>query len=125
MPIIPAFLIDIHREESMAKLRENPNFCENYLPSTEAPVYIHSFRGQARTYEKDGYNPGEKDQEIERSFNSSNINESTNKTKFGKEIPDLKEKELRQESTEVGVLFASKPVVQAITNPFIGPLTNK
>ncbi|XP_015783060.1 synaptic vesicular amine transporter [Tetranychus urticae] len=42
-----------------------------------------------------------------------------------KEAKQLKHKELVEESTEVGVLFASKPVIQAITNPFIGPLTNK
>ena len=28
-------------------------------------------------------------------------------------------------NTQVGLMFASKPVVQMIANPFIGPLTNK
>ena len=28
-------------------------------------------------------------------------------------------------STKVGLMFASKPVVQLIANPFIGPLTNR
>lgn len=28
-------------------------------------------------------------------------------------------------STKVGLLFASKPVVQLMANPFIGPLTNR
>lgn len=37
----------------------------------------------------------------------------------------LRHRELVGESTEVGVMFASKPIVQAITNPFVGPLTNK
>ena len=37
----------------------------------------------------------------------------------------LRHEELVQENTEVGVMFASKPIVQAITNPFIGTLTNK
>ena len=34
-------------------------------------------------------------------------------------------KELSKENVEVGVMFASKAVVQMIANPFVGPLTNK
>lgn len=37
----------------------------------------------------------------------------------------LRHEELVGENTEVGVMFASKPIVQAITNPFVGTLTNK
>ena len=37
----------------------------------------------------------------------------------------LRHKELINENAEVGVMFASKPIVQAITNPFVGPLTNR
>ena len=33
--------------------------------------------------------------------------------------------ELIKENVEVGIMFASKAVVQLITNPFIGPLTNR
>ena len=33
--------------------------------------------------------------------------------------------ELVNENVEVGLMFASKAVVQLITNPFIGPLTNR
>ena len=36
-----------------------------------------------------------------------------------------KHKELTHENVEVGVMFASKAVVQLITNPFVGPLTNR
>ena len=37
----------------------------------------------------------------------------------------LRHEELVRENTEVGIMFASKPIVQAFTNPFVGPLTNK
>lgn len=37
----------------------------------------------------------------------------------------LRHKELVGESAEVGIMFASKPIVQALTNPFVGPLTNR
>ena len=35
------------------------------------------------------------------------------------------EARLNEQSTRVGLLFASKSAVQLFTNPFIGPLTNK
>jgi len=28
-------------------------------------------------------------------------------------------------NTKIGLMFASKPLVQLLTNPFIGPLTNR
>ena len=34
-------------------------------------------------------------------------------------------KDLMHENVEVGVMFASKAAVQLITNPFVGPLTNR
>lgn len=34
-------------------------------------------------------------------------------------------KQLLDENVKVGLLFASKATVQLITNPFIGPLTNR
>ena len=33
--------------------------------------------------------------------------------------------ELSQETVSLGILLASKAFVQMITNPFIGPLTNR
>lgn len=37
----------------------------------------------------------------------------------------LRHEELVEENLEVGVMFASKPVVQAIINPFVGAATNR
>jgi len=37
----------------------------------------------------------------------------------------LKHKELMEENLETGFMFASKAVVQLITNPFVGPLTHR
>ena len=33
--------------------------------------------------------------------------------------------QLMQENFEVGVMFASKPIIQAISNPFVGEATNR
>lgn len=38
---------------------------------------------------------------------------------------ELRHQELSEENVKVGILFASKAVVQLITNPFIGILTNR
>ena len=37
----------------------------------------------------------------------------------------LRHDDLVKENTEVGVMFASKPIVQAVVNPFVGSITNK
>jgi DHA1 family solute carrier family 18 vesicular amine transporter 1/2 len=36
-----------------------------------------------------------------------------------------KKVQLNKLNTKVGLMFASKPIVQLIANPFIGPLTNR
>ena len=36
-----------------------------------------------------------------------------------------KHNELIQENVEVGIMFASKAFIQLLTNPFVGPLTNR
>jgi hypothetical protein len=40
-------------------------------------------------------------------------------------LDEAKHTELIQENVEVGVMFASKAFVQLLTNPFVGPLTNR
>ena len=40
-------------------------------------------------------------------------------------LAKLKHQELLNENVEVGVMFAAKAFVQLVTNPFIGPLTNR
>lgn len=36
-----------------------------------------------------------------------------------------KKVQMNKLNTKVGLMFASKPIVQLMVNPFIGPLTNK
>lgn len=52
--------------------------------------------------------------------NSPMINASLKKFK-----ENWKNAQMNRLSTKVGLMFASKPIVQLITNPFIGPLTNR
>jgi len=55
-------------------------------------------------------------------YNSSDLN-YTEATTLSPE--ELKHRELMNENVETGFMFASKAVVQLITNPFIGPLTHR
>ena len=40
-------------------------------------------------------------------------------------VAAIRKAELGSENVKVGLMFASKAIVQLITNPFIGPLTNR
>lgn len=40
-------------------------------------------------------------------------------------VETIRKAELGSENVKVGLMFASKAMVQLITNPFIGPLTNR
>ena len=38
---------------------------------------------------------------------------------------ELRHRRFANENVKVGIMFASKAIVQIIVNPFVGPLTNK
>lgn len=64
------------------------------------------------------------------SFESSGLLESTNGGEISSATEDPDEKaqrhrELLQETTAVGLMFASKAFVQLLANPIVGPLTHK
>lgn len=40
-------------------------------------------------------------------------------------VENWKKVQMNKLNTKVGLMFASKPIVQLIANPFIGPLTNR
>ena len=40
-------------------------------------------------------------------------------------VKNQRHEDLQAENFEVGIMFASKPIVQAITNPFVGTMTNR
>ena len=48
-----------------------------------------------------------------------------NALKIQKAKEKWKELQMNKLNSKVGLMFASKPIVQLIANPFIGPLTNR
>ena len=60
--------------------------------------------------------------EVKALLASKNI---TTKERADVESDNWRKVQMNKLNTEVGLMFASKPVVQMIANPFIGPLTNR
>lgn len=56
---------------------------------------------------------------------TSTIENLVNQEALTMEKEKWKSIQMNKLSTKVGLLFASKPVVQLMANPFIGPLTNR
>ena len=135
VPIIPGFLYEMHHQKDMIALNES------YATSTLTPV--QSWNRKIEQSEKaqllarlatlskiSPVLPPNCEKEIENDVNAMSTTPlpeyttvSTTEALSDTEI--LRHKELIEENTEVGIMFASKPIVQAFTNPFVGPLTNK
>ena len=119
MPIIPAYLYEIHHERNEIvrnKTKQHVIAKDYYLnlnsaSTSELPVFI-SFK--------------KSDSEKQNCIEGPSVCKPGNLTKSQKETEkDQRHEDIVHESLEVGILFASKPVIQAIINPFIGPLTNR
>ena len=53
------------------------------------------------------------------------LNEMLSEEKAKIAVENWKKVQMNKLNTKVGLMFASKPIVQLIANPFIGPLTNR
>lgn len=131
VPIIPEFLYTIRHQHMNQSLM---------LSTT--PPWASSPTGIPTTWQPD-YNNEEASGEIDSSADEQKLMTSNDYLDEGereefrdwdKKPPEekhrilekvKKHRELVRENVEVGVMFASKAVVQLITNPFIGPLTNR
>jgi len=131
VPIIPEFLYQIRHQHdrfttpkittTTTTTPQTPfGFNETYYPDPAAPL---DFIGEES---KDSdYTPTYSSNE-EVDYGDMDESKLTPEQKIAWEAEKKrKHAELMHETVEVGVMFASKAVVQLITNPFIGPLTNK
>jgi len=116
VPIIPEFLYTIRHQ--------NDKTTTTITTTTTTILTTNNF-----TYDAD-YDPAAPIEELldENDQNSSNDYEEKMSQREKERLEEekrRKHKELVHENVEVGVMFASKAVVQLIANPFVGPLTNK
>lgn len=132
VPIIPEFLYAIrHQHDRFTTPRitttttttpQTPfGFNETYYGDPAAPF---DFIGDGS--DDNNNEPSYSSNDDYQDYGEMNENDLTPAQKVAWEAEKKrKHAELMHETVEVGVMFASKAVVQLITNPFIGPLTNR
>ena len=151
VPIIPEFLYTIRHQndpknQTLAPIdvTETPSeFVTNNIGSSPGIDYISDQPATDSNYEgsgmivttTDGFDeyvvlPGEKrrkKRQAELIRRKRSRGAGTNAIHHHRPLTaeERKHKELVEENIEVGVMFASKAVVQLIANPFVGPLTNR
>lgn len=138
MPIIPKYLYQIeHPNETLELLNAKLDFFNKSLPLTTIQQDVESDYENAQFMKRDVHffdkytKKGKKKHTKQETTTSTTEETSTvlmSTTESQEEI--LFEEKWRKEqydslNAKVGFMFASKPVIQLLTNPFIGPLTNR
>ncbi len=109
VPIIPTFLYATEHQT-----QERPSAA----PSEDQPTYSSIFS----LYDNSTYTISTANLTISSGANgSSGLNSSSAERHRCKEDSEF----LEEENVRVGLLFASKAMVQLMVNPFVGPLTNR
>ncbi|XP_037077178.1 LOW QUALITY PROTEIN: synaptic vesicular amine transporter-like [Pollicipes pollicipes] len=137
VPIMPEFLYVLHhRNDSPAAAAANtpsstpppPPAATTAAPETSSSAPVTSatlVTGCNCTRSQLGLPPaGEDPGGTAGNWSVSTVPSTTAETTTLSE-EQIKHKELVEENVEVGVMFASKAAVQLVTNPFVGPLTNR
>ncbi|MGH0115921.1 UNVERIFIED_CONTAM: hypothetical protein FKN15_054277 [Acipenser sinensis] len=121
VPIIPSYLYTADHKASPVK-NQTASPGPDTVPSSNTFQNIFSY------YDNSTRLPGntteETSQRAARFSYTTTTSPVTNATEDPADCPK-KDKRLLNENVKVGLLFASKATVQLITNPFIGPLTNR
>ncbi|RXM98933.1 Synaptic vesicular amine transporter [Acipenser ruthenus] len=121
VPIIPSYLYTVDHETSPVKNQTSS-------PGPESVPSSNTFQNIFSYYDNPTRLPGnaseETSQRATRFSYTTTSSPITNATEAPSDCPK-KDKRLLNENVKVGLLFASKATVQLITNPFIGPLTNR
>jgi hypothetical protein len=138
VPIIPQYLFKIeHPNETQELLNAKLEFFNKTIPLTTIQQNINTNYENAHFMKRDVHffdrytKKGRKLQAkhdttatttIEATTLLVSTTESQEETLFEEK---WRKEQYDQLNAKVGFMFASKPVVQLITNPFIGPLTNR
>ncbi|KAH0623713.1 hypothetical protein JD844_006788 [Phrynosoma platyrhinos] len=121
VPIIPSYLYSIRHQKNATEI-------QTIRPDTPS-VSRDSFQNIFSYYDNstmvtgnhsEGTKPGD-------FYHAQTEQMVVNMTKTPSSAPDCpkEDKDLLNENVQVGLLFASKATVQLLTNPFIGPMTNR
>ncbi|XP_071949006.1 synaptic vesicular amine transporter-like [Antedon mediterranea] len=120
--------------EKVYRMRQSKNFLlfivfmalllDNILVTVVVPIipdFLYEQQAEDREKALQATESGEVYEEL-----YGNYSYSANYTPIEPTVPEIPvEDTVRQESVYIGILFASKAIAQLITNPFVGPLTNR
>ncbi|NXO79027.1 VMAT2 protein, partial [Sitta europaea] len=118
VPIIPSYLYSIEHEKNATELQTTkPNLPSATMDNFQSIFSYYDNSTMVTGNESDRTQPGE----LPHTQTEQMV---VSVTPAPSDCPK-DDKELLNENVRVGLLFASKATVQLMTNPFIGPLTNR
>ncbi|KAJ7411277.1 Synaptic vesicular amine transporter [Willisornis vidua] len=118
VPIIPSYLYSIEHEKNATEIQTTkPNLLSATMDNFQSIFSYYDNTTMVTGNESDKTGP----RELHQTQTEQMI---VNVTPSPSDCP-RDDKELLNENVRVGLLFASKATVQLLTNPFIGPLTNR
>ncbi|OXB63439.1 hypothetical protein ASZ78_005188 [Callipepla squamata] len=118
VPIIPSYLYSIKHEKNATEVQTaKPNVVSATADNFQSIFSYYDNSTMFTGNESDKAAPGEL-------LHTEAAPTMVNVTAAPPDCPK-EDKDLLNENVQVGLLFASKATVQLITNPFIGPLTNR
>ncbi|NXP78823.1 VMAT2 protein, partial [Ramphastos sulfuratus] len=118
VPIIPSYLYSIKHEKNATEIHPTkPNVVSTTLDNFQSIFSYYDNSTMVTGNESDKTQP----RELHHTQTEQMI---VNVTPSPSDCPK-EDKDLLNENVQVGLLFASKAAVQLMTNPFIGPLTNR
>lgn len=118
VPIIPSYLYSIEHEKNASEIQTTkPNLPSATMDNFQSIFSFYDNSTMVTGNESDKTQPGELHQ-------TQTEQMVVTVTPSSPDCPK-DDKELLNENVQVGLLFASKATVQLMTNPFIGPLTNR
>ncbi|XP_015266722.1 PREDICTED: synaptic vesicular amine transporter [Gekko japonicus] len=118
VPIIPSYLYGIEHQKNVTEVQTiGPETVPLKLDSFQSIFSYYDNSTMVTRNHSEGTQPGD-------FYHAQTQQMAINMTKTSSDCPK-EDKDLLNENVQVGLLFASKATVQLITNPFIGPMTNR
>lgn len=109
----------MRHQESLKKLKANMSMHEL---TTELPVLNSTDFPEAPSWDEAGMYYV---LTTASTSTASNVTMADGQTTMDPYEAEMRHQELLNENVEVGLMFASKALVQMVINPFVGPLTNR
>ncbi|CAH8521057.1 unnamed protein product [Heterobilharzia americana] len=125
VPVVPKVLLKYRSEDLSRSIRSElstDELCEK-LQIVDKITPKESVELASKKSTEEIANEIQRLMNIQYKSNNITINECIQKT--AEVIRTIMQNELRNEDLKIGVMFASKAIVQTIVNPFVGPLTNR